>query len=60
MKPVTAGAPYRVPPEPSRLPAFLLAVAVHAVLLGFLYFGISWQSNEPVAVEAEVDRKSVV
>ena len=59
MKPATAGARYRVPPEPSRLPAFLLAVAVHAVLLGFLYFGISWQSNEPVAVEAEVWDMSV-
>lgn len=59
MKPATAGTPYRVPPEPSRLPAFLLAVAVHAVLLGFLYFGISWQSKEPVAVEAEVWDMSV-
>lgn len=53
-QPATAGAPYRVPPEPSRLPAFMLAVVVHAVLLGFLWFGISWQNNEPVAVEAEV------
>ncbi|MGI4717603.1 MAG: cell envelope integrity protein TolA [Janthinobacterium lividum] len=59
MKPVTAGAPYRVPPEPSRLPAFMLAVAVHAVLLGFLWFGISWQTSEPVAVEAEVWDMSV-
>lgn len=58
-QPATAGAPYRVPPEPSRLPAFLLAVAVHAVLLGFLWFGVSWQSNEPVAVEAEVWDMSV-
>lgn len=58
-QPASAGTPYRVPPEPSRLPAFLLAVAVHAVLLGFLYFGISWQSNEPVAVEAEVWDMSV-
>lgn len=59
MKPSSAGAPYSVPPEPSRLPAFLLAVAVHAVLLGFLWFGISWQSNDPVAVEAEVWDMSV-
>ncbi len=59
MSPVTAGAPYSVPPEPSRLPAFLLAVAVHAVLVGFLWFGISWQNNEPVAVEAEVWDMSV-
>jgi colicin import membrane protein len=54
MKPATAGAQYRVPPEPSRVPAILLAVAVHALLLAFLWFGISWQNNEPVAVEAEV------
>jgi colicin import membrane protein len=54
MKPASAGAPYRVPPEPSRVPAILLAVAVHALLLAFLWFGISWQNNEPVTVEAEV------
>jgi len=59
MKPVTAGAPYRVPPEPSRLPAFALAVVVHAVLIGFLWFGISWQTSEPVSVEAEVWDMSV-
>ncbi|MCA1248407.1 cell envelope integrity protein TolA [Massilia sp. MS-15] len=59
MTPAPAGTPYRVPPEPSRLPAFALAVAVHAVLLGFLWFGISWQNNEPVAVEAEVWDMSV-
>ena len=58
-QPAIAGTPYRVPPEPSRLPAFLLAVAVHAVLIGFLWFGISWQSNEPVSVEAEVWDMSV-
>jgi colicin import membrane protein len=55
MTPATAGgAPYRVPPEPSRFPAIALAVAMHAVLLFFLWFGIQWQSNAPVAVEAEV------
>jgi colicin import membrane protein len=59
MKPATAGTPYRVPPEPSRLPAFMLAVVLHAALLGFLWFGISWQNNEPVAVEAEVWDMSV-
>jgi len=59
MKPVTAGAPYTVPPEPSRLPALMLAVAVHAVLIGFLWFGISWQNNEPVEVQAEVWDMSV-
>jgi len=54
MKPASPGAQYTVPPEPSRTPAILLAVAVHAVLLAFLYFGISWQNNTPISVEAEV------
>jgi colicin import membrane protein len=54
MKPATAGVQYRVPPEPNRWPAIALAVAVHAGLLAFLFAGISWQNNAPVAVEAEV------
>jgi colicin import membrane protein len=54
MKPATLGAPYTVPPEPNRVPAILLAVAVHALLLAFLWIGISWQNTEPPAVEAEV------
>jgi colicin import membrane protein len=55
IKPVAAsGGQYRVPPEPSRWPAIALAAAVHAGLLAFLYIGVSWQNNEPVAVEAEV------
>jgi colicin import membrane protein len=49
-----SGVPYTVPPEPSRLPSVLLAVAMHAVLLAFLYIGVNWQNNEPVTVEAEV------
>jgi len=48
------GSPYQVPPEPNRWPAIGMAVGVHALLLAFLYFGISWQNNTPVAVEAEV------
>lgn len=48
------GTPYTVPPEPNRLPAILLAVAAHALLLAFLWIGISWQNTEPPAVEAEV------
>lgn len=54
MKPAPAGGPYRVPPEPRRWPAVTLAVAVHALLLAFLWFGIDWQNNAPVQVEAEV------
>ncbi|HEU5437496.1 MAG TPA: cell envelope integrity protein TolA [Telluria sp.] len=54
MKPATAGAPYSVPPEPRRGPAIVLAVAMHAMLLGFLWIGVSWQRSVPIAVEAEV------
>jgi len=50
----TAGSPYRVPPEPNRWPSIGLAVGVHALLLAFLYIGVSWQTNSPVTVEAEV------
>jgi colicin import membrane protein len=48
------GSPYRVPPEPNRWPSIALAVGMHALLLGFLWIGVSWQNNEPVAIEAEV------
>lgn len=48
------GSPYQVPPEPNRWPAIGLAVGVHVLLLAFLYIGVSWQNNTPVAVEAEV------
>ncbi|MEO7493776.1 MAG: cell envelope integrity protein TolA [Massilia sp.] len=55
MKPATAGGvPYQVPPEPRRWPSIVLAAAVHAGLLAFLYIGISWQNTAPVEVEAEV------
>lgn len=51
---VHSGAPYTVPPEPSRLPSVLLALGMHALLLAFLYIGVNWQNTEPVTVEAEV------
>jgi colicin import membrane protein len=54
MTPASAGAPYQVPPEPSRWSSILLALGVHGVLLFFLWSGIRWQSSAPVAVEAEV------
>jgi colicin import membrane protein len=49
-----AGSPYRVPPEPKRWPSVSLAVGVHALLLAFLYIGVSWQTTAPIQVEAEV------
>ena len=54
MIPAIAGAPYSVPPEPSKWPAIVLAALVHAGLVGFLAIGINWQSAELPAVEAEI------
>ena len=55
MNPSAAGGvPYRVPPEPSKVPSIILALVVHAGLLLFLWSGIRWQNSEPIAVEAEV------
>jgi colicin import membrane protein len=47
-------SPNRLPPEPGRLPAIVMAVIMHLALLGFLWIGISWQNKEVTAVEAEV------
>src|SRR4051812_12393039 len=46
--------PYSVPQEPGRWRSIVLAVVMHAVLFAFLWVGIRWQSETPVAVEAEV------
>ena len=45
---------YQIPAEPGRLRALGLALLVHLLLLGFLWIGVSWQSDTPVAVEAEI------
>jgi colicin import membrane protein len=55
LKTAQAGdVPYRVPRQNNRWPAIILAVAMHAGLLLFLWIGVNWQNDEPVAVEAEV------
>ncbi|UOD27985.1 cell envelope integrity protein TolA [Massilia violaceinigra] len=48
------GGPYTVPPEPSRVPSVVLALAVHAGLLLFLWAGINWQNVAPTTTEAEL------
>ena len=47
-------APYSIPKEPGRWRAALLAVLVHIGLLAFLWIGVSWQSETPVGIEAEI------
>lgn len=54
MNPATSGGPYKVPREHDGWRAIALATAMHAGLVFFLWVGVHWQSNEPVAVEAEV------
>ena len=46
--------PYNMPKEPGRWRAIFLATVVHAALFGLLWFGVNWQNETPVAVEAEV------
>ena len=45
---------YLIPPEPGRGRALVLAALVHLLLLIFLWFGVSWQSDTPVEVQAEI------
>ncbi|MET0268295.1 MAG: cell envelope integrity protein TolA [Duganella sp.] len=54
MKPATAGGPYKVPRQHNGWSAAVLAVSVHALLLLFLWIGVSWQNNEPTEVQAEI------
>ncbi|MTV39338.1 cell envelope integrity protein TolA [Duganella radicis] len=54
MKPATAGGPYKVPRQHDNWRSVTLAVAMHAVLLLFLWVGVSWQNNEPTEVQAEI------
>jgi colicin import membrane protein len=54
MKPATAGGPYKVPRQNEGWRSVVLAAAMHAVLLLFLWVGVSWQNNEPTEVQAEI------
>lgn len=46
--------PYSVPQEPGRWRGALLALVVHIALFAFLWFGVRWQNETPIAIEAEV------
>ncbi len=45
---------YLIPAEPGRGRALMLAGVVHLLLLILLWFGVSWQSDTPVEVQAEI------
>ena len=50
----SATSHYPIPAEPGRGRALALAALVHFLLLVFLWFGVSWQSDTPTEVEAEI------
>ncbi len=50
----SATSHYLIPAEPGRGRALALAVLVHFLLLILLWFGVSWQSDTPTEVEAEI------
>jgi colicin import membrane protein len=51
---MTDASHYKLPKEPGRWRAIMLAAVVHAALFALLWFGVRWQNETPVAVEAEV------
>lgn len=51
---MSQATPHQIPKEPGRWRALLLAAAVHVGLLAFLWFGVHWQNETPIAIEAEV------
>jgi len=44
----------QIPVEPGRKSAILLAGLMHVLLILFLWVGVTWQSETPVGVEAEI------
>ena len=46
--------PYAVPSAPGRSGAIALAVVMHLLLGGLLFFGIRWQSSPPETIQAEL------
>lgn len=53
----TAGLAPFLPPRQARAAtawSVALTVAMHGLLLAFLYFGVRWQSRPPAAIEAEL------
>jgi colicin import membrane protein len=50
-------APIRPPSNPAgKRISIALAVAVHLLLAAFLFYGVSWQTKAPEAVEVELVR----
>jgi colicin import membrane protein len=46
--------------DPGKVPAAILAAAVHLMLLAVLVFGVSWQNRPPQSVQVEIWTEPVV
>ena len=46
--------PYTPQLDSGAIRSFVFAVMVHGALFGFLYFGVRWQSETPLPIEAEL------
>ncbi len=53
-RPTRAAGPRRPPRARGRRLAIALAIAMHLLLIGLLFFGLNWQSRPPEAVQAEL------
>jgi len=51
---MNGAALHPIPQEPGKGRAIALALVVHLALLAFLWVGVRWQSEAPVAAEAEI------
>lgn len=46
--------PFNEVPAPGKGASLVLSLAVHALLLAFLFYGIRWQTQRPAAIEVEL------
>jgi len=46
--------PYAVPRAGRSLPSVVLAIAMHGLLIVFLFFGLNWRTRTPETVDAEL------
>lgn len=50
----TDALPFAPEAAPGKLVSAVLAVAVHLMLLAFLFYGVRWQNQKPEAIEVEL------
>ncbi len=56
MKATEKASPHSLerPPQPGRVRSVFLAILVHGIFFALIFFGVTWQSHDEVAYEAEI------